>query len=37
VGQVDDDNDNEGEGNELVFYDDPNLNWKIVYEASGVG
>jgi len=37
VGQVDDDNDNEEVGNELVFYDDPTLNWTTVYEASGLG
>ncbi|XP_068503602.1 uncharacterized protein [Phaseolus vulgaris] len=35
VGQVDD--DTEDGGNELVFDDDPTLNWATVYEASGVG
>ena len=37
VGEVDDDNDNEEGGNDLVFHDDPNLNWATVYEASGIG
>jgi len=37
VGQVDDDNGNEKVGNELVFDDDPTLNWATVYEASGLG
>ena len=36
-GQVDDDNDNEEVGNELVFDDDPTLNWATVYEASSLG
>ena len=37
VKEVDDDNNNEDRGNELVFYDDPTLNWATVYEASGIG
>jgi len=37
VGEVDDDNDNEEGGNDLVFHDDPALNWATVYEASGIG
>ena len=37
VGEVDDDNDNEEGGNDLVFHDDPTLNWATVYEASGIG
>ena len=31
VREVDDDNNNEDEGNKLVFDDDPNLNRAIVY------
>lgn len=37
VGEVDDDNDNEEGANDLVFDDDPSLNWATVYEASGIG
>jgi len=37
VRQVDDANDNEGERNDLVFDEDPTLNWAIVYEVSRVG
>lgn len=37
MGQVDDANDNEDERNELVFHEDPTLNWAIVYEVSCVG
>jgi len=36
VGQVDDNNDNEECPNELVFYDDPTLNWVTIYEASSL-
>ena len=36
VGEVDDDNDNEEEGNDLVFHDDLTLNWANVYEASDI-
>ena len=36
VGEVDDDNNNEDEGNELVFDDDLSLYWATVYEASGI-
>jgi len=36
VEEVDDDNGNEEAGNELVFYDDPTLNWATIYEASGL-
>ena len=36
VREVDDDNDSEDGGNELVFDDDPTLNWEIVYEALGI-
>jgi len=32
--EVDDDNDNENRGNELVFDDDPTLNWATIYESS---
>ena len=35
--EVDDDNDNEEGGNDLVFHDDPTLIWAIIYEASGIG
>ena len=31
VGEVDDDNDNEEGANDLVFHDDPTLNWATVY------
>jgi len=37
VGEVDDDNDNEDMGNELVFNDDLTLNWATIYEASSIG
>ena len=37
VGEVDDNNDNEERGNDLVFHDDPTLNWAIIYEASDIG
>jgi len=37
VGQVDDDNDNEEAGNELVIDNDPTLNWITVHEAFGLG
>jgi len=37
VGKVDDDNDNEEGGNELVFHDDLTLNWATIYEVSGIG
>ena len=36
VGQVDDDNDNEEAGNELVFDDGPTLNWATVYKGSSL-
>ncbi|XP_027911484.1 uncharacterized protein LOC114170198 [Vigna unguiculata] len=30
-------NDNEEGGNDLVFHDDPTLNWATIYEALGIG
>ncbi|WVZ03169.1 hypothetical protein V8G54_023975 [Vigna mungo] len=34
---MDDANDNEDDRNELVFDEDPTLNWAIVYEVTRVG